>query len=425
MPEREVPMIGALRSRNFRLFWTGAFISNIGSWIQTIALNWLVLQLTGSAFALGLVSFAGTVPILAFSLVGGVYVDRLDRRQVLRVTQSLLLVLAIALAVLTQANLVRVEQIVIISLLTGLVTAANSPAWQAFIVDLVDQTDLPTAIALNSTQFNLSRVLGPSIAGVLLAAFGAAACFFLNGVSFLAVVGALFLIRPAKRTRKVEVGGIWTRLKAGLGYAGRHPILRPLILQTSIMTIFGFPYALLMPVMAQQVLGLGADGYAEMMSATGIGAIVGSLTVAGWGRRVRRGRLLLAGELGFSAGVIAFSLSRSLPVSLVCLALLGFFMIMYMTNANTSIQLITPDELRGRVTSIWTLVSFGFTPLGSLLAGALAQQWSAPIALGVGGVICALAGVAIALANPALRAVSAAPAREPVPAPQARPSPAQ
>jgi MFS family permease len=396
-------VFGALQSRNFRLFWVGAFVSNLGSWIQTIALNWLVFTLTNSPLALGIVSFSGTVPILALSLIGGVYVDRLERRRVLQVTQSLLLVWAMILAALTWTGVIRIEYIVIISLLTGIVMAANSPAWQAFIVDLVEHSDLPTAIALNSAQFNLSRVLGPTIAGLLLVVVGAAGCFFVNGLSFLAVVGALFLIKPRPAVRRVEVGGVWLRLRAGIAYASHHSILRPLILQTSIMTMFGFPYALLMPVMAQQVLGLGAGGYAVMMSSTGLGAILGSLFVAARGRTLPRGRLVLFGELGFSVSIIGFSLSRTLPVALVLLALLGFCMIVYMTNANTSIQLITPDELRGRVMSIWTLVSFGMTPLGSLIAGAIAERWGAPAALGFGGAICLLAGITMALTSPGLR----------------------
>jgi MFS family permease len=395
-------MFGALRYRDFRIFWTGAFISNIGSWMQTIALNWLVLQITGSALALGVVSFAGTAPILLLSLVGGVFVDRLDRKIVLRVTQTLLLILAFILALLTQVGLARIEYIVAISLLTGVVTAANSPAWQTFVVDLVDKEDLQTAVALSSTQFNLSRVVGPSIAGIVLAIAGAAACFFANAASFLAVVVALFLVRPKLKPRRQEAGSIWKRLSVGLAYAVNDPIVRPLVTQTAAVTVFGFPYALLMPVMAQQVLGLDASGYGAMMSATGIGAIVGGLSVASWGRQLPRGKLLLIGELGFSASLIGFSTARTLWVALGTLAILGCCMIIYMTNANTSIQISSPEELRGRVMSIWTLVSFGLTPVGSLLAGAIAEHWGAPVALAFGGGVCALAGIFTALRNPKL-----------------------
>jgi MFS family permease len=401
-------VLSALRGRDFRLFWVGAFVSNIGSWIQSIALSWLVLQLTNSPFALGIVNFASTVPILALSLLGGVFVDRADRRRWLQVTQSLLLILAAILAAVTYLGQVRIEHIIAIALLTGIVTAANSPAWQAFIVDLVEPSDLPTAIALNSTQFNLSRVLGPSIAGVLLAIIGAAGCFFVNSLSYVAVVGALFFIHPRRIVRRQEAGSIWQRLGVGLTYVAGHPVLRPLVLQTSVMTVFGFPYALLMPVMAQQVLGLGASGYGAMMSATGIGAICGSLSVAAFGRRFPRGRLLVAAELGFSASVVGFSASRSFPIALALLGCLGFGMIVYMTNANTTLQLTTPDELRGRVMSIWTLVSFGMAPLGSLIAGAIAERWGAPTALGFGGLVCALAGVTTAFLSPALRALPAA-----------------
>ena len=369
-------MFGALRGRDFRLFWFGAFVSNIGSWIQTIALNWLVLQLTHSPLALGIVSFAGTVPILALSLIGGVYVDRVDRRRLLRVTQSLLLVSATILAGLTWFGAIKVEYIVIISLINGTIMAANAPAWQTFIVDLTEPADLPTAIALNSTQFNLSRVVGPSIAGILLGLVGAAVCFLLNGLSFVAVIGALFAIRSRRVVKQIDNSGIWKRLGAGLSYASSHSVLRPLILQTATMTIFGFPFTLLMPVMAQSVLGLDASGYGALMSATGLGAILGSLTVATFGRQIPRGRMLLAAEILFSLSLIGFSTTtRTFTAAALSPVLVGFGMIVYLTSANTTLQIITPDELRGRVTSIWTLVSFGFTPLGSLLAGAIAEQW--------------------------------------------------
>ncbi|HEX5414520.1 MAG TPA: MFS transporter [Chloroflexota bacterium] len=396
-------MFGALRNRNFVWFWSGAFVSNIGSWIQSIALSWLVWEITQSAIALGAVNFASTVPILALSLFGGVFVDRIDRRFVLRITQALMLVLALALAVVTWLKVVQLAHILIITFLTGVVMALNSPAWQAFIVDLVEPKDLPAAIALNSTQFNLSRVVGPSLAGVLLSIIGAAGCFFINSLSFLAVVGALFVIQPRPAARKPDTTSVWKRLRIGLDYTMSHPVLRPLVYLTSIVTIFGMTYALLMPVMAQDVLGQDAGGYGAMMSATGVGAIIGSLALASWGSMIPRGRLLIVAEFGFSASVIGFSLSRSFILSLVLLAVLGCTMIGYMTTANTAIQLTTPDDLRGRVMSIWVLVSFGFSPIGSLIAGAVAQYWGAPLALGLGGAICAVAGIGAALTSPALR----------------------
>lgn len=400
--------MGALKSRDFRLFWIGAFISNIGSWIQSIALSWLVLEITNSAFALGVVNFASTIPILALSLIGGVFVDRYDRRIWLEITQSLMLVLALLLAVVTYLKIVTLGQIVAISLATGIVMAANSPAWQAFIVDLVSQADLPTAIALNSTQFNLSRVVGPSIAGILLAIIAAAGCFFVNSLSFVAVIVALVFIRPHRAAPRPQAGSVWKRLQIGLSYVNDHPVLKPLVIQTSIVTMFGFPYALLMPVMAQQVLGLAASGYGAMMAATGVGAIFGSLFIAAWGPRLPRGATILTAELLFSGSVIAFSASRGFVVALASLVALGFCMISYMTTANTTLQVITPDELRGRVMSIWTLVSFGFSPIGSLIAGGIAQQWGAPVALGVGGIVCALAGVCTVLLSSPLRGLTAA-----------------
>jgi MFS family permease len=396
-------MFGALRNRNFVWFWSGAFVSNIGSWIQSIALSWLVWEITHSAIALGAVNFASTVPILALSLFGGVFIDRIDRRKVLRITQTIMLVLALALSAVTWLNIVQLSHILIITFLTGVVMALNSPAWQTFIVDLVEPKDLPAAIALNSTQFNLSRVVGPSIAGVLLSIIGAAGCFLINGLSFLAVVGALFVIQPRPAVRKPDPTSVWKRLRVGLDYTMSHPVLRPLIYLTSVVTIFGMTYALLMPVMAQDVLGQDAGGYGAMMSATGVGAIVGSLGVASVGNLIPRGRLLIFSELGFATSVIGFSLSRSFALSLVLLAVLGCTMIGYMTTANTAIQLTTPDELRGRVMSIWVLVSFGFSPIGSLIAGFVAQYWGAPLALGLGGIICAVGGISTVVTSSALR----------------------
>jgi len=396
-------MLGALKNRNFILFWSGAFVSNIGSWIQSIALSWLVWEITQSAFALGAVNFASTVPILALSLFGGVYVDRIDRRKVLRVTQTLQLILALILSVVTWLNVVQLSHILLISFLSGVVMAMNAPAWQAFIVDLVEPKDLPAAIALNSTQFNLSRVVGPSLAGILLTIIGAAGCFFVNSLSFLAVVGALVVIQPRPTKPKLETTSVWERLRTGVAYAVDQPVMRPLIILTSFVTIFGMTYALLMPVMAQDVLGQGAGGYGAMMSATGVGAIIGSLVLASWGSLVPRGRMLIGSELAFSASVVGFSVCRNFIISLVILAVLGCAMIGFMTTANTAIQLTTPDHLRGRLMSIWVLVSFGFSPIGSLISGAVAQSWGAPLALGLGGAICAVAGLVIALGSAPLR----------------------
>jgi len=414
-------MFSALRGRDFRLFWSGAFVSNIGSWIQSIALSWLVLQLTNSPLALGVVNFAGTAPVLALSLFGGDFADRTDRRRLLIVSQSMMLALAVALAGIDFAGAVQVSYVVAIVLLTGIVTAVNGPAWQAFIVDLVEPKDLSTAIALNSTQFNLSRVAGPSLAGVLLALIGAAGCFLINGLSFVAVVVALLLIHPRAAVYKVQAGGMWKRLKLGLDYTLGHPVLSQLILLTSIVTICGFPYSILMPVMAQNVLGMGADAYGAMMAATGVGAILGSLTIARWGSTLPRGPMLIVSELGFSVSVIGFSQSRSFLAALLLLVCLGFCMIAYMTNANTTIQLIVPNELRGRVMSIWTLVSFGMMPIGSLIFGAIAQVWGAPLALGLGGAVCGVAAVSMALLGSTLRLLPAGVNLE-VPAPKPAPA---
>jgi MFS family permease len=397
------PTFRALRHRNFRLFWSGALVANIGSWMRTIALSWLVLELTDSAFLLGLVSFAQTVPVLLLSLPAGVVADRLSRRRLLLVTQAILLLLTLLLAVLVVLRHVTFWQLLAISLLMGVAIAFNGPAWQSFITDLVGRDDLMNAIALNSVQFNFSRIIGPSLAGVLIALVGLPICFFLNTGAFGAVLIALALIRlPAAQAASPRLS-MWSGIAEGLAYLRDDPTLRAIMLLTAVMTIFGFPYAVLMPVVARQSLGLDATGYGQLMAATGVGAFAGAIVVASLGRAARRGRIILIAELGFAASLLAFALSGLFPLSLLALVVLGFSMVGYLTTANTVLQTGVPEALRGRVMSVWSLTAFGLTPFGSLQAGALASAFGAPFALGLGALICAAAAAIIALLTPSLR----------------------
>lgn len=397
--------VRALRHSNYRLFWSGALVANIGSWVRTTALGWLVLDLTGSAFLLGVVSFAQTIPVLLLSLPAGVLADRFDRRRVLFITQGLLLLLTLVLAILVATGHMTVTHLLILSVLMGLAMAFNGPAWQTFITDLVRTEDLMNAIALNSAQFNLSRIIGPSLAGVLIAAVGLALCFFINSATYMGVLLALAFIRLRPAVAKPARTSMWAGIAEGLVYLRDEPSLRAIMLLTSALTIFGFPYAVLMPVMARDVLSQDAGGYGQLMAATGVGAFAGAVAVASLGRTLPRGRIILAGQLLFALSLLVFTLNRFFPLSLATLVVLGFSMVAYMTTANTVLQSATPEALRGRVMSVWTLAAFGLTPLGSLQAGALAGLFGAPVALAAGAVICIIAGVGIAALTPSLRSV--------------------
>lgn len=397
--------VRALRHSNYRLFWSGALVANIGSWVRTTALGWLVLDLTGSAFLLGVVSFAQTIPVLLLSLPAGVLADRFDRRRVLFITQGLLLLLTLVLAILVATGHMTVTHLLILSILMGLAMAFNGPAWQTFITDLVRAEDLMNAIALNSAQFNLSRIIGPSLAGVLIAAVGLSLCFFINSATYMGVLLALALIRLRPAVAKPARTSMWAGIAEGLVYLRDEPTLRAIMLLTSALTIFGFPYAVLMPVMARDVLSQDAGGYGQLMAATGVGAFAGAVAVASLGRTLPRGRIILAGQMLFALSLLVFTLNRFFPLSLATLVVLGFSMVAYMTTANTVLQSATPEALRGRVMSVWTLAAFGLTPLGSLQAGALAGFFGAPVALAAGAVICILVGVGIAALTPSLRSV--------------------
>jgi MFS family permease len=399
----------ALRHPNYRLFWTGALIGNIGSWMRAIALGWLVLDLTGSAFLLGVVSFAQTVPVLLLSLPAGVLADRFERRRVLLVTQACLLVLTFLLALLVQSGLITIGQLMLLSTLMGVAIAFNAPAWQSFITDLVGKDDLMNAIALNSAQFNLSRIVGPALAGVLIAVVGLPLCFFVNAVTYLAVLGALGVMRLRPAARPAGRLALWSGIAEGLAALRDDPPVRALMLLTAVLTIFGFPYAVLMPVIAREALGQGADGYGQLMAATGLGAFAGALAVAARGRRTPSGRVVLPAVGVFAAALLVFALSRLYLLSLAALAVLGAGMIVYMALVNTLIQGRVPEALRGRVMSIWTLTAFGLTPFGSLQAGALAGLFGAPLALGLGAIACAVAAGLLAVLTPGLRAAKLPP----------------
>ncbi|MBI2956105.1 MAG: MFS transporter [Acidobacteria bacterium] len=373
-------MLRALRHRNYRLFWTGNFLSNIGTWMHQVALGWLVLETTNSPFLLGVVGFAQFVPALIFSLPGGVIADRVNRRRWLLGTHAAMLVLALALAVAVTLEVITYAGIVLIAFLLGTASAVNAPAYQALVRDLSSREDVLNAIALNSMQFNLSRFIGPSIAGILVSTVGLVSCFYVNAASFLAPLVALTLVRyhaEARAGNNSMVAG----LAEGFGYLRGHRHILLLVSIVAMVSLFGLPYLIFLPVFARDVLEVGARGLGYMTSASGGGALLGALVLATWQSERRRGPLVLGGTMVFFAGVLLLALSRNFYLSLAALVVVGGAMVCAVATVNSLIQTLVPDTVRGRVLSWHTMAYLGFSPLGSLLVGALAATWGTPAAL--------------------------------------------
>ncbi len=376
-------MFRALRHPDYRLFWSGNFLSNVGTWMQNLAQGWLVLQLTNSPFLLGLVGFTSFLPVLMFTMLGGVIADRADRRRMMLVTQSAMMVLAAVLAGLTSVGRVTVHHVIWISFLSGVAVALNAPAYQASVPELVPEEDLTNAIALNSAQFNLSRVLGPSLAGWAMDIVGVAGCFYLNAASFLALLFVLMRIRFPRRTLvKVEASsGVWQPLREAFGYIHHRPVLRTLIILVALASVCGLPYTVLMPVFARDILQVGPRGLGYLMGASGIGALAGALLLAWRGDRARKGAFALRAAVLFYASIFVFALSSRFDVSLVALALTGGSMVSAVATVNTLLQKHAPAEMRARIMAMHAVAFMGFAPIGSLLAGSLAEHVGAPLAL--------------------------------------------
>jgi MFS family permease len=391
----------ALRHRNFRLFWTGQMVSLIGTWTQVIARSWLVYQLAANTgqqgFWLGMVGVASSVPVLVLSLYAGVISDRVSKWRIIVTTQAASMILALILAALTFTGVVQIWHVLAISVLLGVVNAFDAPSRQAFVVEMVGKDDLVNAVALNSTVFNAARVLGPSVAGILLAVVGPAVCFLINGLSYIAVlIGLLMMHLPAFQPMP-QTESAWRKLKEGLGYIRGDAVVLALLVLVGVNSFFGMTYSTLAPIFADNVLHAGESGYGLLMGAAGIGALIGALNLAVQSGRsdVRRGRLILFGGGVFSVALAGFALSGNFLLSLVMLAGVGWSMISLNATTNTVIQTSTPDHLRGRVMSVYALLFLGIAPAGSLLAGFLTDLWGAPAALFLNAVICGLTVFAI------------------------------
>lgn len=408
---RTTGMFRALSHRNFRLFWTGAFLSNVGTWMQAVAQGWLVLQLTNSAFWLGLDAFVASAPGFFLTLLGGVFADLVDRRRLLIYTQVVAGLSALGLATFVWTGAVNRWIVLGFSFVTGCCMALASPSYLAMTVDLVDREDLANAVALNSTQFQLSRVVGPALAGFGINLFGLAGCFYVNGLSFIAVVVSLGMVRlepgmtaPGAPAHSVkDRRALWRDLLDGFRYVRNRPRVSSLLMMSAVNSLFGAPYFALIPIYARDVFHLGATGLAWLMGTAGAGAFCGAALLTILGDVRRKGWFVLGGSLAFGVSVIAFALSTSLMLSYVFLFSLGFAIVTSVAAANTLLQKLVTDHMRGRVMSMFILSFMGTMPIGNILAGSASHRFGVPHTLATGGLVIMIFSITMMIFNRRLR----------------------
>ena len=393
----------SLRHRNFQLFFGGQLISLTGTWMQSVAQSWLVYRLTGSATLLGVVVFCSQIPVFLLASVGGAVADRRNRHRILVATQTAAMILAFLLAALTLTHRVQVFHVFILAACLGLVNAFDIPARQAFVVEMVGREDLTNAIALNSSMVNGARIAGPAIAGILVASIGEGWCFLLNGVSYMGVIAGLLMMQMPRIARATRKASAIADILEGFRFVTGSPPVRALMLLLGLVSLTGMPYAVLMPVFADQILHRGSSGLGILMGASGFGAFLGAFSLA-----VRRGWRGLGtwvaySSAGFGIALIAFAFSRWFPLSILLLVPVGFSMMVEMASSNTLLQMMVPDELRGRVMAVYSMMFMGMAPIGALLAGTLAGRWGAPMTVAVGGAVCAVGALVFRWRLPRLR----------------------
>jgi MFS family permease len=397
-------MLRALRHRNYRLFFSGQGTSLVGTWITRVALAWLVYRLTGSAALLGIVGFAGQIPTFVLAPFAGVWVDRWNRYHVLVVTQVLSMLQSFALAALALSGTINIVHILLLSLFQGFINAFDTPARQAFVVEMVeDRADLGNAIALNSSMVNGARLIGPSIAGVLIAVAGEGWCFLLDGVSYLAVIGSLLAMRVTPRALPTQRKSALGELRDGFHYAFGFAPIRNILLLLALVSLMGMPYTVLMPIFAARVLHGGPHTLGFLMGATGVGALAGAMYLASRSSVVGLGRIIPLASALFGAGLISFSFSHEIVLSMLLLVVAGTGFMVQMASSNTVIQTVLREEMRGRVMAFYAMAFIGTAPFGSLLAGALADRIGAPHTVALGGIACILGAGAFARGLPRLR----------------------
>lgn len=376
----------ALRHRNFQLFFSGQLISLVGTWMQTIAESWLVYRLTGSSLKLGAVGFCSQIPVFLVAPLGGIIADRYNRKHVVIGTQVCSMVLAGIYAALTLSGRIKIWEIFVLAGLLGVVNAFDIPGRQAFLMDMVGREDLMNAIALNSSMFNGARIIGPAIAGILVARIGEGWCFFANSVSYIAVIAGLLMMRITRPAPRARAASPLAHIMEGFRFVRKTAPIRVILLLLGLVSFVAMPYVVLMPIFADRVLHSGARGLGILMGATGVGALLGALTLASRSGVRGLGRWVAFSCGGFGAFLIFFSFSRTFWLSTALLVPVGFCMMFQMSSSNTLIQAMSPDELRGRVMAVYSMMFMGMAPFGTLLAGALADRLGAPVTVAMGAV---------------------------------------
>jgi len=399
-------MFSSLSITNFRVYWLGMLVSLVGTWIQQVAQSWLVFELTSSAFLLGVVGFLNSIPVLILCLFGGVLADRLNKRNILIATQTAFMTLAFILAILTQFKIIKPFQIMGVAILNGVVMAFDAPARQSIVVELVGKKHLFNAIALNSVAFNSSRIIGPALAGILVASIGMSGCFYINGISFLAVIIALFSVRIVRNQNKLSNSNTFRDLKDGLVFIKNNRVILALMSMVAVVSLFGVAHVILMPIFANDVLNVGIKGLGVLMSSAGLGALAGALILARLGDFKYKGRFLLSSAMFFSISLIIFSLSKTYLLSIFALILIGLSSVTAIALVNTLLQVKVDDRFRGRVMSVFMLTFSGMMPFGNLIAGSLAQAAGVSFALFFGGVTCLVFFTAINIIYPDIKDIN-------------------
>ena len=385
----------AFTYRDYRMLWSGSFISSCGTWMQEVAQNWLIFDMTGSAFWLGLDAFLGDAPFILFSLVGGVVADRYDRRKILLASQVLQLTNAFILAGLVFFHRVEIWHILVLSFLTGVAQSFGGPAYQALVPTLVEKDDVANAVALQSTQFNLARVVGPVIAAAAYMRFGGAVCFGLNGLSFFVVIAALLLIRNRFVRRAGKHPPMMQSLRESLSFIQRTPAMKALILLAFAGSFLAFPLVTFLPVFAKTIFLKDVSAYGRFLTVFGIGAVLGAITAAPLGHRPGKGVRAVTAQMIFAALIVAFAVSRQFAVSCALLFLAGAALSIVFTMLMATVQTVVADEMRGRVGSVYMLAFRGAIPLGNVVAGTIAARTSVPAVLAVNGILLAIVGAVV------------------------------
>lgn len=379
----------ALRHPNFRLFFTGQVISMIGTWMQTVAQSWLIYRLTGSSVLLGLVAFASQIPVLLVAPIGGHIADRHSRHRIIILTQALSMVMALMLAWLTLSGSVQIWEVFVLSVLLGIVNAFDMPARQSFFVEMVGKDDMINAIALNSSLMSAARMLGPAIAGILVAKVGEGWCFFINGISYVAVIAGLLMMRLEPFVpHAAEAASPWENIREGFAYVSRTSPIFVLLTCVGVMSFAGLPFTVLMPIFAAEILHTGSQGFGALMSCVGLGSMSGSLLLASRGGLNGLTRWLTIGGFVFPTALCGFAFSKSLPLSCLLLFIAGFALMIQLGSSNTLVQSMAPDRYRGRVMGVYSMMLVGVSPLGAMAAGFEGSRFGAPATIALGALAC-------------------------------------